>query len=298
MAFEDDMMKIVGSDNLRLNESMRKHTTLKVGGTAKFMVTPVSIDTIVDAIDCCKRNKIRYYILGNGSNVLVRDEGIDGVVIKLASNFSLVDVRKDIIEAQAGAYLGAVARIALENGLGGFEFASGIPGTLGGAIIMNAGAYGREMKDVVVESVVLNGDGEVMTLSKDQLQFGYRSSVLQDSDCVVLGTRLKLYSDDRKNIKQKMEELLRQRREKQPLNKPNAGSTFKRPDGYFAAQLIEQAGLKGYRIGGAKVSTKHAGFIVNEDDATADDILSLMDYIRDTVRQKFGVILEPEIKIM
>lgn len=298
MTFEDNIKKIVGRDNLRLNESMKRHTTFRVGGVAKLLVTPTSIDSIVDVINCCKENDIRYYILGNGSNVLVRDEGIDGVVIKLTSNFSFVSVHQNIIEANAGAYLGTIARVALKNNLGGFEFASGIPGTLGGAVIMNAGAYGREMKDVIVESIVFNKDGEITTINKEQHKFGYRSSILQKNDCVVLGSKLVLYRDDEQNIKQKMDELSRQRRDKQPLDKPNAGSTFKRPEGYFAAQLIQQAGLKGYRVGGAEVSTKHAGFIVNTGNATANDILTLMDYIIDTVEQKFGVRLEPEIKII
>lgn len=298
MSFEHEIREIVGSDNIRINESMKKHTTFRIGGEAEVFATPVSVDGIVSLIRYCKENKIKYYILGNGSNVLVRDEGIDGVVIKIASNFNFVDVHQGIIEAQAGAYLGVIARIALRNSLGGFEFASGIPGTLGGAIIMNAGAYGREMKDVVYESTVLNKDGEIITLTNEQLGFGYRSSTLQNSDCVVLGAKLRLYNDDSKSIKQKMDELAKQRREKQPLDKPNAGSTFKRPEGYAAAWLIQQANLKGYSIGGAEVSTKHAGFIINRGNATAEDVLILMEHVKDVVEQKFGVTLEPEIKII
>lgn len=298
MSFEHELREIVGSDNIRINESMKKHTTFRIGGEAEIFATPVSVDGIVSLIRYCKKNKIKYYILGNGSNVLVRDEGIDGVVIKIASNFNFVDVHQGIIEAQAGAYLGVIAKIALRNSLGGFEFASGIPGTLGGAIIMNAGAYGREMKDVIEESTVLNKDGEIITLTNEQLRFGYRSSILQDSDCVVLGAKLRLYKDDSKKIKEKMDDLAKQRREKQPLDKPNAGSTFKRPEGYAAAWLIQQADLKGYSIGGAEVSTKHAGFIINRGNATAEDVLMLMEYVKDVVEQKFGVTLEPEIKII
>ena len=297
-SFRHSIRDIVGSSDIKLDEPMSKHTTFRVGGPAKFLVTPRSIESIVSVINCCKENKIEYYILGNGSNVLVRDEGIDGVVIKIASNFSSINVLKNEIQASAGAYLGAIAKEAFKNSLGGFEFASGIPGTLGGAIIMNAGAYGKEMKDVVVDSTVLTDSGEIVTLTNEQHEFSYRDSVFLHNKCVVLGSKIKLYSDNKQDIQNYMNELAKKRRDKQPLDKPNAGSIFKRPEGYFAAQLIERAGLKGYRIGGAEVSTKHSEFIINIGNAKAKDILMLMDYVKDTVAQKFGVKLEPEIKIM
>ena len=291
-----ELQNIVGQQNIKIDEPMKKHTTFKVGGDAKFLVTPTSIQDIKSVIEYLKDNGIKYYILGNGSNVLVRDSGIDGVVIKIASNFNSVDVTKEQITAQAGAFLSTIAQCALKNSLSGFEFASGIPGTLGGAIIMNAGAYGREMKDVVVDVDVLDDLGNIKTLTNEQLEFGYRTSKIASSNYVVLGAKIKLCSGDSKKIKEYMNELAQKRRQKQPLNYPSAGSTFKRPEGYFAAKLIEDAGLKGYSIGGAKVSDKHAGFIVNVGNATAQDILSLMEYVRDTVWQKFKVSLEPEIK--
>ena len=291
-----ELQNIVGQQNIKIDEPMKKHTTFKVGGDAKFLVTPTSIQDIKSVIEYLKDNSIKYYILGNGSNVLVRDSGIDGVVIKIASNFNSIDVTKDQITAQAGAFLSTISQCALKNSLSGFEFASGIPGTLGGAIIMNAGAYGREMKDVVVDVDVLDDLGNIKTLTNEQLEFGYRTSKIASSNYVVLGAKIKLCSGDSKKIKEYMNELAQKRRQKQPLNYPSAGSTFKRPEGYFAAKLIEDAGLKGYSIGGAQVSDKHAGFIVNMGNATAQDILSLMEYVKDTVWQKFKVSLEPEIK--
>ena len=293
---ESEIIKIVGKDNLKINEPMMRHTTFKVGGMAKFLVTPRRIDDIIGIVNWCKSNNIYYCILGNGSNVLVKDSGIDGVVIKIASNFSSIDVSDTRIRADAGALLVTIAKKALEASLGGFEFASGIPGTLGGAIVMNAGAYGREMKDVVLETKVLTMDGEIVTLTNEQHEFKYRDSLIQENNYIVLESTLELYNDDKQKIKDYMIELQKKRMDSQPLKYPNAGSTFKRPEGYFAAKLIQDAGLKGYEIGGAMVSTKHAGFIINKGNATADDILNLISYVKNTVYDKFGVILEPEVK--
>ncbi len=293
---ESEIIKIVGEDNLKINEPMMRHTTFKVGGMAKFLVTPRRIDDIIGIVNWCKSNNIYYCILGNGSNVLVKDSGIDGVVIKIASNFSSIDVSDTRIRADAGALLVTIAKKALEASLGGFEFASGIPGTLGGAIVMNAGAYGREMKDVVLETKVLTMDGEIVTLTNEQHEFKYRDSLIQENNYIVLESTLELYNDDKQKIKDYMIELQKKRMDSQPLKYPNAGSTFKRPEGYFAAKLIQDAGLKGYEIGGAMVSTKHAGFIINKGNATADDILNLISYVKNTVYDKFGVILEPEVK--
>ena len=295
---KSEIIKIVGIKNLKINEPMSWHTTFKVGGIAKFLVTPNEIDDIINIINLCKSNDINYYILGNGSNVLVRDEGIDGVVIKIASNFSSIDISGTKVLARAGALLVTISNRALNNGLGGFEFASGIPGTLGGAIVMNAGAYGKEMKDVVLETKVLTDLGDVVTLKNEEHGFKYRDSLIQKKNYVVLESTLELYNDDKQKIKEYMDELMKKRVESQPLKYPNAGSTFKRPDGYFAAKLIQDAGLKGYTIGGAMVSTKHSGFIINRGDAKASDILRLMDYVKEEVYRKFGVILEPEVKII
>ena len=295
---ESQLVKIVGRENVRSNEPMSKHTTFKVGGLAKFLVTPREIDDIINTINWCKSNGICYHILGNGSNVLVRDEGIDGVVIKIASNFNSINIRNTRVVAKAGALLVAIANRALEASLGGFEFASGIPGTIGGAIVMNAGAYGKEMKDVVVETKVLTMSGDLLTINNYQHGFKYRDSSIQKNDYIVLETTLELYNDDKQKIKDYMDELMKKRTESQPLKYPNAGSTFKRPEGYFAAKLIQDAGLKGYEIGDAMVSTKHAGFIINKGNATATDILNLMNYVIDAVYTEFGISLEPEVKII
>ena len=297
-SIKQKLQSIVGEENLRVDEPMKKHTTFKVGGNAQFLVMPKEIKQIADLIGFVKDNGINYYVLGNGSNVLVRDEGIDGVVIKISSNFSDISVRKCEIIAKSGANLINISRKALNNGLGGFEFASGIPGTLGGAVYMNAGAYGREIKDVLVYANVLDSYGNIVNLTNKELEFDYRKSILSKKDYIVLDAKIKLYNDDKQKIQKYMEELTQKRREKQPLKDPNAGSTFKRPEGNFAAKLIEDAGLKGHRIGGAKVSEKHAGFIINTGNATATDILELMKYVEDVVKQKYGIILEPEIKII
>jgi len=293
-----EITRIVGLENLKIDEPMSKHTTFRVGGIAKFLITPKKIDDIIKVINLCKVNNIKYYILGNGSNVLVRDCGIDGIVIKIASNFNDIEVNGTMIKAKAGASLAAIANMALKEGLGGFEFAAGIPGTLGGAIVMNAGAYGKEMKDVVLETKVLTELGDIITLNNTEHDFKYRSSLIPKNNFIVLESTLKLYNEDKQKIKDYMNELKEKRINSQPLKYPNAGSTFKRPEGYFAAKLIQDAGLKGYEIGGAMVSTKHAGFIINEGNAKASDILDLMDYVKDEVYKKFGVMLDPEIKII
>lgn len=295
---KESLKEIVGEENLKQNEPMKKHTTFRVGGNAKFLVTPNSTKQIIDLISYLKESGVKYYILGNGSNVLIRDEGIDGVVIKIASNYNNVSVNDCEITAQSGANLINISRLALNSNLGGFEFASGIPGTIGGAVVMNAGAYGREMKDVVIEASVLNADGNIIKLTNKELEFEYRRSILSRKDYIVLDTKIRLYKDDKQTIKSYMDELTQKRREKQPLKFPNAGSTFKRPEGNFPGKLIEDAGLKGYRIGGAEVSTMHAGFIINTGNATATDILELMKYVQNVVKEKFDITLEPEIKII
>lgn len=276
------------------NEPMSRHTSFKVGGNAAFLVTPETEQQVV-ALKKALRD-INHIVIGKGSNLLFPDEGYDGVVVELGSLFSDIKVCGNEIIAQSGALLSKIANIAAEHGLGGFEFASGIPGSLGGAVAMNAGAYGGEMKDVVVSSRCVGESGNVLIV--EDHDFSYRHSIFSDTNLVVLETVIKLQPRDVGEIRAEMLELNRRRKEKQPLEYPSAGSTFKRPEGYFAGKLIQDAGLMGYRVGGAMVSEKHAGFVINYDNATTNDILNLMDHIKSEVYMRFGVELEPEVKII
>ena len=276
------------------NEPMSRHTSFKVGGNAAFLVTPETEQQVV-ALKKALRD-INHIVIGKGSNLLFPDEGYDGVVVELGSLFSDIKVCGNEIIAQSGALLSKIANIAAEHGLGGFEFASGIPGSLGGAVAMNAGAYGGEMKDVVVSSRCVGESGNVLIV--EDHDFSYRHSIFSDTNLVVLETVIKLQPRDVGEIRAEMLDLNRRRKEKQPLEYPSAGSTFKRPEGYFAGKLIQDAGLMGYRVGGAMVSEKHAGFVINYDNATTNDILNLMDHIKSEVYMRFGVELEPEVKII
>ncbi len=276
------------------NEPMGKHTTFRTGGTANFFVTPRTEEEIVCLMKELK--DIPHMFMGNGSNLLFLDSGYQGVVVQIGSKFSEIRVEGNNIIAQSGALLSKIANVALEHGLGGMEFASGIPGSLGGAVVMNAGAYGREMKDVVTSSTCVDDSGTILEI--DNHEFSYRHSFFSNKNLLVLNTVMSLQPKDRDAIKAEMIELNRRRKEKQPLEYPSAGSTFKRPDGYFAGKLIEDSGLKGYRIGGAMVSEKHAGFVINYDKATATDILNLMEHIKSEVYMSFGIELEPEVKIV
>lgn len=278
------------------DESMKNHTSFKIGGNADFMVFPGTVEEIKDIIKLCKKNDVSYMIMGNGSNMLVSDGGIEGVVIKLCADMSEVKIEGDRIFAEAGVLLSTLSHKAMENGLSGLEFASGIPGTLGGAVVMNAGAYGGEMKDVIEKIGYMDKYGTVHEMSKDEAKLGYRKSIFSESGDIVLYCTLKLEKGDKKLINDIMLDLNKKRKEKQPLNLPSAGSTFKRPEGYFAGKLIEDAGLKGYSVGGAKVSEKHAGFVVNYNNATAGDLKQIISDIQDKVFEKFGVKLEPEVK--
>ena len=282
--------------NIKKNEPMKNHTTFKIGGMADEFCEAESIDEIIRLIDYAKDKKIPYFVIGNGSNVLVSDKGIRGLVIKISGAFSEFEVLGDIISAKSGALLSTLARAAQKNSLSGMEFASGIPGTLGGALYMNAGAYGGTMAGIV-KSVTYLKDGKITKL-EDGFNFGYRKSIFADICAVILEAELRLKAGDAAEIRAKMEEYKQSRTEKQPLNLPSAGSVFKRPQGHFAGRLIEDAGLKGYKIGGAEVSEKHAGFIVNTGDATAEDVLSLIKHIQKIVKAEFGVELETEVKLM
>lgn len=294
--FYNRMMDIIDEKRIYTDEPMKKHTTFRVGGNADFFVIPKTIDEVKQTVMLCVEQDMPYYILGNGSNLLVGDKGYRGVVIQIYKEMNNIFVDGHRMRVQAGALLSKIGSVALEAGLTGFEFAAGIPGTMGGAVVMNAGAYGGEMKDVLEEVTVLTKEGEVLTLSKEQLDMGYRTSVVAKKDYIVLKATIALELGDRDAIKARMDELKVQRTTKQPLEFPSAGSTFKRPEGYFAGKLIQDAGLRGFQVGGAQVSEKHCGFVINKGDATAADIVELMKQVSERVKEKFGVELEPEVK--
>ena len=276
---------------------MSKHVSFRTGGTAKVFVTPRNSSDIKEIVSVLQSAGEEYTVIGNGSNLLVSDLGYDGVIICIGKNMAKIQTDDCRITAQSGALLSATAMTALKNSLTGFEFASGIPGSLGGAIVMNAGAYGREMKDVVVSTEYISADGNIRTVRGNQHGFGYRQSMFGKDD-IILSSVIELSHGDKAQIRDKMRELNGRRREKQPLEYPSAGSTFKRPQGYFAAKLIDDAGLRGYRLGGAAVSDKHCGFIINRDNATSSDIYNLMKHVQKTVSDKFGVTLEPEVRMI
>lgn len=294
--FYDELMKILPEDGVRLNEPMEVHTTFRVGGPADYFVTPGTGEELADVIACCKAEGVPYYIIGNGSNLLVSDNGYRGAVIQIFKAMSQVEVDGSRIAAQAGALLSGIAAKALENGLAGFEFAAGIPGTLGGACVMNAGAYGGEMKDVLKQVTVLSKEGRIFTIPAQELELGYRTSIIAKKGYIVLEAVIELREGDVQEIKALMDELKEKRVTKQPLEFPSAGSTFKRPEGYFAGKLIQDAGLRGFQVGGAQVSEKHCGFVINKDHAAAADIEKLMQQVSEKVYADSGVRLEPEVK--
>lgn len=294
--FYDELMKILPEDGVRLNEPMEAHTTFRVGGPADYFVTPGTGEELADVIACCKAEGVPYYIIGNGSNLLVSDNGYRGAVIQIFKAMSQVEVDGSCIAAQAGALLSGIAAKALENGLAGFEFAAGIPGTLGGACVMNAGAYGGEMKDVLKQVTVLSKEGRIFTIPAQELEMGYRTSIIAKKGYIVLEAVIELREGDVQEIKALMDELKEKRVTKQPLEFPSAGSTFKRPEGYFAGKLIQDAGLRGFQVGGAQVSEKHCGFVINKDHAAAADIEKLMQQVSEKVYADSGVRLEPEVK--
>ncbi len=296
--FSNQLCAIVGSDNLYANEQMRKHTTFQIGGPADYYVTPHSKEEIRDVMEACRQASVPYYILGRGSNLLVGDGGYRGVVIQISKNYSDIWVEGTQIRAKAGALLSKIARKAMKNGLAGMEFAAGIPGTLGGAVVMNAGAYGGEMKDVLEEVLVLTQEGEFLTLQARELELGYRTSIIARQDFLVLEAALNLRKGNSEEIRALIEDLNQRRISKQPLEYPSAGSTFKRPQGYFAGKLIMDAGLQGFSVGDAQVSEKHCGFVINKGKATAKDVRCLMEEVIRRVEQQFGVRLEPEVKML
>ena len=295
---ENKFCTCLGSDNVYRNEPMKKHTTFRIGGPADYYLCPHSAKEIQKVVEICREEKLPYFILGNGSNLLVSDKGYRGAVIQLWKNVSDIGVEGCLIHAKAGASLAKIAAQALEEGLTGMEFAAGIPGTLGGAVVMNAGAYGGEMRDILKEVLVMDQQGKIFTLEKKDLKLGYRTSAVKEKGYIVLAAALELRPGNREEIKKLMEDLKQRRVEKQPLELPSAGSTFKRPEGYFAGKLIMDAGLRGFSIGGAQVSEKHCGFIVNTGGASASDVLALIREVQKKVRDKFGVELETEVKFL
>ncbi len=294
-ALKEYITSILPAENIRFGEPMSRHTSFQTGGEAEIFVEVDGETQLSKLLSYLRKTENPYFLLGNGTNLLVSDKGYDGVVIQIGKRMSRLAVQGERIYAQAGAPLTQVAKTACENGLSGMEFASGIPGSIGGAVVMNAGAYDGEMKQIVESVTVLNGEGEEMELDCDTMEFGYRSSVIRDRPFVVTEVVLKLQKGEPESIRAKMEDFAKRRREKQPLEYPSAGSVFKRPEGYFAGKLIMDSGLRGCRIGGAQVSEKHCGFIINRGNATSEDIAELMEEIQERVKERFGVSLEPEI---
>ncbi len=303
--FYQNLIEEIGKDQVLRDEPLANHTSFKVGGPAYFVVLPKTVDEIVYTIKICKANDMPYYIIGKGSNLLVGDRGYDGTIIKLDREFSDLSIEpfsiehdSHIVRAQAGISLEKMADIIARKGLAGFEFAAGIPGTLGGAVTMNAGAYGGEIKDCINSVIALDKECNIVTLEKDELELGYRTSVIQKEGYIVLEADFVFESGDTNEILDKITELNNRRTDKQPLEHPSAGSTFKRPEGYFAGKLIMDCGLQGFNIGGAQVSTKHCGFIINTGEATAKDIYELIQHIKDVVLDRYDVILEQEVKML
>lgn len=289
---------LLGKDRVLVDEPMKRHTTFRIGGPADFFLLPSTVDEVRGILEICREEELPYFILGNGSNLLVSDKGYRGVIIQLYRNFSNISVEGNEICASSGALLSQIAAAARNASLTGFEFAGGIPGTLGGAVFMNAGAYGGELKDVLKEAVVMTEQGEILTLPVEKLDMGYRTSRIKKAGYLVLEARLVLEQGDMDKIRDITKDLTEKRVSKQPLEYPSAGSTFKRPEGYFAGKLIMDAGLRGYQVGDAQVSEKHCGFVINKGNATAADVLTLIENVREKVHEQFGVTLEPEVKFL
>ena len=295
--FLTELQNVMGGSGIFMEEPMKKHTTFRVGGPADVLVQPD--ETALAAIlALCRQYHVSYSFIGNGSNLLVGDKGIRGVVIEMTDPMGNIEVHGTQITAQAGAMLSKIANTAASNGLGGMEFAAGIPGSMGGAVTMNAGAYGGEMKDVIRQVTVLTPECEQKVLSREELDLSYRHSCIPKNHFLVLEAELSLTPAPEQEIRAKMAELREKRVEKQPLEYPSAGSTFKRPEGYFAGKLIMDAGLRGYAVGDAQVSEKHCGFVINRGNATAAEILQLMKDVQERVKKQSGVTLEPEVKMI
>lgn len=292
------LLNILDEKDVRLDEPMKKHISFRVGGPADILVKPRTEEQLKNIISFIKKENLPYVVKGNGSNLLVKDGGIRGIVIEISDNFNSYEIEGNIIKVQSGALLSIIGRAALKQNLKGFEFAAGIPGTIGGALAMNAGAYGGEMKDIVKSVKLMDTEGNIFEYTNEEMQFGYRKSILSKTDYIVLSAEIELEEGSYEEIKEKMNDFTNRRVTKQPLNLPSAGSTFKRPEGYFAGKLIDDSGLRGITLRGAQVSDKHCGFVVNLGEAKAKDILDLMYVVKSTVKNKFGVTLEEEVKIL
>lgn len=286
------------SKNALFDEPMKKHTSFKIGGNADVYISAESVDEIKNVISYCRENSVPYMIMGNGSNMLVGDKGIRGVVIQIGKNMRDCHADGDTVYAEAGILMSRLSSFILDNSLEGFEALSGIPGTLGGGIYMNAGAYGSELKDVIESVTYIDENGEIKTSKNDELDFSYRHSMFETRKYIILSCVIKLKKGSYDEIKARMNDFNKRRSDKQPISMPSAGSTFKRPEGYFAGKLIQDSGLSGFSVGGAQVSEKHSGFVVNKGDATAQDVLDLIKHIQKTVKEKFGVSLEPEVRLI
>lgn len=294
-ALKDYMASILPAENIKLQEPMNRHTSFRTGGEAAALVQVNDEEQLRRLLFYLRETENDYFILGNGTNLLVSDQGYGGVIIQIGTGMSRIDVEGNRVRVEAGALLAQTAKRAMEEGLTGMEFASGIPGSVGGGIVMNAGAYDGEMKQIVESVTVLNERGEEMELDCDTMEFGYRTSVIRNRPFVVTKAVLRLTEGEKESIRAKMEDFAARRKAKQPLEYPSGGSTFKRPEGYYAGKLIMDSGLRGYRVGGAQVSEKHCGFLINTGTATSEDIIELMSEVQERVRAKFGVVLEPEI---
>lgn len=294
----ENLLNILSEDDIKIDEPMKKHISFRVGGPADILVRPRTEEQLKNVLQLVKKESMPYLIIGNGSNILIKDGGIRGIVIELADNFNSYEIKGTKIIAQSGALLSVLGKALQKQELKGFEFASGIPGTLGGALAMNAGAYGGEMKDIVKSVRLIDMEGNIFELSNEQMEFGYRKSIIAKNGYIALSAEIDLQKGNYDEIKSLMDDLTTRRTTKQPLNFASAGSTFKRPTGYFAGKLIEETGLRGLTLRGAQVSEKHCGFVVNLGEASAKDILDLIYVIKSSVYAKFGVMLEEEVKIL
>lgn len=292
------LSEYIPTQRILVNELMKNHTSFKIGGPADILILPATDNEIIHTLKVCNELSVPIFVMGNGTNLLVRDKGIRGVVLKIAENYSNVKIEGTSINAQSGVLLSTLSRQAVRHSLKGLEFASGIPGTLGGAITMNAGAYGGEIKNVVVSVSVMDNSGNYRVLQHDEMEFGYRTSCIQSNKLIVLEVNMKLEPGDQKESLELMADLNRRRREKQPLTYPSAGSTFKRPVGYYAGKLIQDSGLKGLRIGDAQISELHAGFIINLGNATAQNVIDLINKVQEIIRAKYNVEMAPEVRII
>ncbi|WP_333861314.1 UDP-N-acetylmuramate dehydrogenase [Clostridium sp.] len=291
------LREILDIEDIKIDEPMKEHTSFKVGGPVDILLTPKDFNQVVAAVKFCKKENIPYYIMGNGSNLLVKDGGIRGVMIKLVK-LNKIQVKENKIITESGASLKDISTTALENCLTGFEFACGIPGSVGGAVTMNAGAYNGEISNVIESAKVICNNGEIVVLNMEEMELGYRMSSILKNGYTILEVTFNLEKGDKESIMNRIEDLSRRRNEKQPLEYASAGSTFKRPQGHFAAKLIEDSGLKGKSVGDAQVSQKHSGFIINKGNATAKDILTLISIVQDKVRQNFDIDLYTEVRII